>query len=305
LAEIRPFEPADAAAGAALLADTFPQPAAVSAAAVLHWATSSPKRAHTRIWVAREGEALVAWADAQLKWSIAEEGIAEVYVAVDRTHRGQGIGRALYALAESHVLGHGARELWTFVREDEPEALAFVERRGFRERRREHSWALDLRKAEIRETPVPEGFRVARLGELRERVEDLFELYDSAHSDMPSDHAHALELEEWRRETFENPELDFDTSAVVLAGDRPVSFAWLTTDRETRRASHEMTGTHADFRGRGLARVAKEATIRWASEAGLEYLITSNDSTNSPMLGLNERLGYEPRQSQIELAKDV
>jgi GNAT superfamily N-acetyltransferase len=305
LAEIRPFQPSDAPAGAALLADTFPQPAAVSAAAVLHWATSSPERAQTRIWVAYEGDALVGWADAQLKWSIAEEDVAEVGPAVDREHRRRGLGRELYRLAESYALSLGARELRTFVREDESESLAFAERRGFRERRREHSWALDLRSATIPEQREQEGFRVVRLAELREREEDLFALYDAAHADMPGDHRYTLQFDEWRTETFENPELDFETSAVVLAGDRPVSFAWLTTDPETRRASHEMTGTHPGFRGRGLARAAKEATIRWAADAGLEYLITSNDGTNSPMLALNERLGYRRRQSIVELAKTV
>jgi mycothiol synthase len=305
LPEIRPFEPADARPAAALLAATFPQPAAVSAAAVLHWATSAPERAQTRIWVAYGDGSLVGWADAQLKWSIADEGVSEVYVAVDRAHRGRGIGRELYPLVENHVLALRARELRTWAREDEPDALAFVERRGFRERRREHSWALDLRNAAIPEPTVPDGFRVVRLAELRDRERDLFDLYDAAHADMPGDHPYALDFDEWRRETFENPELDFETSSLVLAGDRPVSFAWLTTDQESRRASHELTGTHPEFRGRGLARAAKEATIRWAADAGLEYLITSNDDTNAPMLGLNERLGYRRRTSIVELAKEV
>lgn len=66
-----------------------------------------------------------------------------------------------------------------------------------------------------------------------------------------------------------------------------------------------MTGTHPAYRGRGLARLEKEATIAWAAEAGLEYLLTSNDSTNAAMLALNKRLGYEPRPATIELAKDV
>jgi GNAT superfamily N-acetyltransferase len=72
-----------------------------------------------------------------------------------------------------------------------------------------------------------------------------------------------------------------------------------------RRAAHEMTGTHPDYRGRGLARAAKEAAIRWAAEARLEYLVTSNDGTNSTMLGLNERLGYQRRPSVIEVAKPL
>ncbi len=303
--EIRPYRSDDAEAAAALIGDSFPQPSAITPGAVEHWIGSAPERSQTRAWVAYEGARLVGWADAQLRWSIAEEGITELWVAVRPDRRGVGIGRQLYALGERHVLALDARRIESFAREDEPEAIAFAERRGFAETRRERTWALALTTATPQPPRAPAGFRIARLGELRQQERDLFELYDSAHSDMPSDHTLQLEFEEWKRETLENPELDLELSSIVMAGDRPVAFAWLTSDRATRRASHEMTGTHRDFRGRGLARVAKEAVIQWAVEADLEYLITSNDGTNDAMLGLNERLGYEPRTTLIELAKDV
>lgn len=304
-ARIRPYESRDAEAAASLLRSVFPPPAAVSAAAVEHWITGAPARARIAAWVAYDGGELIGWADAELRWSVAEDGITELWVAVAPARRGEGLGRELYALAERHVMTLDPRRIDSFVREDEPASVAFAERRGFREARREYTWALDLRKAAARAPAPRDDARVVRLSEVRNRVQELFTLYDEAHSDMPGDHTHALRFDEWVRETYENPELDFETSAVVLAGERPVALAWLTTDRETRRSSHELTGTLREFRGRGLARLAKEAAIHWSAAAGIEYLITSNDDANSPMLGLNERLGYERRTTLIELAKDV
>ncbi len=303
--EIRPFEPRDAEDAAALLRSVFPQPAAVSRAGIQHWITGSPERARVRAWVAYDENELIGWADGELRWSVVEDGVTELWVAVAPERRRQGLGRELYAVAEKHVLTLAPRTIGTFAREDEPESLAFAERRGFRERRREYTWALDLQKVAAPPPATRPDVRVVRLTEVRDRVQELFDLYDAAHRDMPGDHTRALQFDEWRRETYENPELDFETSAVVLAGDRPVALAWLTTDRDSRRASHELTGTLPEFRGRGLARLAKEAAIHWAAEAGLEYLITSNDNTNSPMLGLNERLGYERRTTLIELAKEL
>ena len=304
-AQIRPYEARDAPGAADVLRQVFPQPAAVSATAVEHWVSATPERARLRAWVAHTGEEIVAWADAQLKWSTIDEGVCELFIAVAPAHRRRGVGTDLYELAAAHVSEVGAREVSSFVRDDEPHALAFAERRGFVERRRERSWALDLRKVQPKRPADRDGFRAVRLREVRERVEDLFAMYEEAHADMPSDHRLSLQLDEWRRETLENPELDLDASSVVLAGDRPVSLSWLTTDQGARIASSELTGTARDFRGRGLARLAKEASIAWAAEAGLEYLITSNDSTNSPMLALNERLGYEPRTTLIEVAKTL
>ena len=66
-----------------------------------------------------------------------------------------------------------------------------------------------------------------------------------------------------------------------------------------------MTGTAPDFRRRGLARLAKEATIRWAAEAGIRTIVTSNDTTNADMLALNEHLGYRASVLRISVAKDV
>lgn len=303
--EIRPYEPSDAGPGAELVGSLFPQPNAVTETTIAHWFESSPKRARNRVWVAYDGSELVGWADGQLRWSVAEEGLTELWVGIRADRRGQGLGRRLYAIAEDHVRGLGAREIRTFAREDEPESIAFVERRGFREARREYSWALDLETADHGPPEAPDGVRIVRLEELRGRDRELFELYDEAHSDMPGDHLHVLDFDEWHAETLENPELDFEASSVVLVEGRLASFAWITSDRGGGAGSHELTGTRRDYRGRGLARLAKQATIHWAAEAGLRFLATSNDGTNAPMLALNERLGYAPRTTVIELTKKL
>jgi GNAT superfamily N-acetyltransferase len=305
LPEIRPYEPRDAGPGAELIGSLFPPPNAITEATVAHWFGSSPERARNRVWVAYDGPELVGWADGQQRWSVAEEGLTELWVGIRADRRGQGLGSRLYALADEHVRGLGAREIRTFAREDEPESIAFAERRGFREARREFSWALDLGTADHAPPEEPEGVRIVRLEEFRGRDGELFELYDEAHRDMPGDHQHVLDFDEWRAETLENPELDFEASSVVLVDDRLASFAWITSDRAGGGASHELTGTLRAYRGRGLARLAKQATIHWAAEAGLKFLATSNDGTNAPMLALNERLGYAPRATVIELAKTL
>jgi GNAT superfamily N-acetyltransferase len=53
-----------------------------------------------------------------------------------------------------------------------------------------------------------------------------------------------------------------------------------------------MTATVRDFRRRGLARLAKLASIRWAAERGITSILTGNDRENPGMLALNDSLGY-------------
>ncbi|MDP9491860.1 MAG: GNAT family N-acetyltransferase [Actinomycetota bacterium] len=302
--EIRPFRHEDAAPTIPLFREVWPE-VVVTPPGLVHFIEQQPERAAMRAWVADAGGEIVAFADARMRWALAVEGIAGVWVGVVPAYRRRGLGSRLYELAEAHLVEHGARRLESTYRDDEPEVLAFAQFHGFDEgKRKEQFWALRVEPA-VAEPQLPSGVRVARLREVREREHALFDLYNAAERDAPDDYPRELVFDEWLPETLGNPELDLDLSAVVLVDDRPASFAWLISDREGGRAANEMTGTAPAFRRRGLARLAKEATIRWAAEAGIQTILTSNDTTNADMLALNEHLGYQPTVLHIDVAKDV
>jgi RimJ/RimL family protein N-acetyltransferase len=90
-----------------------------------------------------------------------------------------------------------------------------------------------------------------------------------------------------------------------LAGERPVALAFLLVNPEAGVAVNEMTGTLKEYRGRGLARLAKLAAIRWAAEEGFHEIGTGNDSENAPMLALNQSLGYEVKWRRAFFAKEA
>jgi GNAT superfamily N-acetyltransferase len=303
-ADIRPYRRDDAEALMPFFRELWPE-VVVTPPGLVHFIEGQPERAAMRAWVADDGGEIVAFANSRMRWALQTEGIAGLWVGVLPTHRRRGFGRRLYEVAQANIVERGARRLESTCREDEQEGRAFAAGLGFDEGRREQYWALDVDAAALREAPLPDGVRVVPLREVRERERDLFDLCDAAERDMPDDHPHAISFEDWLPETLGNPELDLDLSAVVLAGDRPASFAWLVTDREGGRAANEMTGTAPEFRRRGLARLAKEATIHWAAEAGIRTILTSNDTTNADMLALNEHLGYRPTVVRLVVAKDV
>ena len=277
----------------------------VTAPGLLHWIEEQPERAAMRAWVADTGGEIVGFGNSRLRWALQTEGIAGIWSGVLPAFRRNGLGARLYETAAAHIVEHGARRLESTVRDDEPEGRAFARRLGFKEGRGEQYWELDVASAVLGRAEPAEDATVVRLREVRDRERDLFELYDSAERDMPDDYTHAMAFEEWLPETLGNPELDLELSAVVLVGERPAAFAWLITDREGARASNEMTGTAPEFRRRGLARLAKEATIRWAAEAGIRTIPTSNDTTNADMLALNEHLGYRATIRRLVVGKDL
>jgi GNAT superfamily N-acetyltransferase len=306
---IRPFRDEEADRAAALLRQLVPY-WLVTATALRHWIAAAPERLRAAHWIAERDDDVVGWADAEFRLSSKDPAIGIVWVGVREDARGHGLGRRLYELAARHLTDLGAWKLESWTADEA--GRAFLERRGFAATRRERMSTLDPRLADLSELPALEaaagidGYRVVRLRELRDRPRELHALFDEAHLDVPTDdEPRNLEYGEWERLAWKNPLLDFDLSAVVLHGERPVAFAWLHADHEGRRAEHELTGTLRSYRGRGLARLAKLAAIRWSAEAGIETLLTGNDSENAPMLAVNRRLGYRPTIVVTELAREV
>jgi GNAT superfamily N-acetyltransferase len=293
---IRPFRGEDAAGVARLLRGALETPWVVTEHDVLHW-QDVPPRARRAAWVAVEDDEIVGVADAQARWEVSEEGVCELWAAVARARRGRGVGSRLFEAAWKHLREIGGRvaESWA----EGEDGKSFLRSRGFEEVRQERISAVDprgvdlSRLSELEAAKRTEGFRVVPLAEALDRPRELFTLYMAGEADIPGTFAEDnIAFEEWERETLGMPSLDPDGSSVVLHGDRPVAIAWLEVDREGKRANNEMTATHPDFRRRGLARLAKLASIRWAAEQGITSILTSNDRENPAMLALNDALGY-------------
>ena len=298
----REFRAEDAEAVAELLHEDEP-PGPLTAAGLLHWLAVQPERAAARSWVALEGGAVAGWARARFRWKTSAERIGEPWAFVRPAHRRRGVGTALLRTAEEHLLRKRARVLQTWTSGDGD--CAFLEHRAYRPSRKERISLLDL----AGETPaphVPEGYAVVPLRDVRDRTRELHALDAAASADVPETFAEDdVRYAEWTRETLDHPDLSLDGSFVVLHGQRPVSYALLHAERDAALAANEMTGTLPEYRVRGLARLAKLATIRWAREHGFRTIVTTNDERNLPMLRLNEALGYRPVGTETQYLRDA
>jgi GNAT superfamily N-acetyltransferase len=295
---IRPLRDEDAAGVAGLLRTALPTPWVVTEGDVLHW-QNVPERARRAAWVALEEVEIVGFAEGQARWEVSDQGVCELWAAVALGHRRRGIGSELFGTVWAHVLDLGARVVQTWAEEDD--GKHFLRARGFTEVRQERISSVDPRTIDLAHlsgleaVKRAEGFRAVPLGEVLGRPRDLFELYMYGEADMPGVFTEDnIAFAEWEQETLAAPSLDHDGSFVVLHGERPVAMAWLEVDREGKRATNEMTATAPEFRRRGLARLAKLASLRWAAELGITSVLTSNDRENPAMLALNDSLGYRP-----------
>lgn len=206
--------------------------------------------------------------------------------------RGAGVGGRLYELAAEHVASLGVERLHSEAVGDEA-GEGFLLRRGFVQTRTVVISAVDPRRIDTSERPVPSGYRLVPYADAD--PERLYELELEASNDEPGDsEPHSFSFDEWRREIFEQPDLSHEGSFAVFSCNEAVSYSALSVDAASRRGRNEGTGTARAHRGRGLASLAKVAQLRWAAEHGVERVITDNDEENAPMLEINRRLGYVP-----------
>jgi GNAT superfamily N-acetyltransferase len=305
---IRDFEPADAAAVSAALHEEEP-PHPVTPEGVLHWRDGQPQRARARLWVAEEAGRVVGWAEARIRWTTKVQDVGDVWAYVVPSERGRGLGAELYAEVERYVLRMGARilESWTYT----AAGASLLEKSGFRATGTEQVSILDPARADLselsalEEQKAEEGFSLVPLEDVRGQVEELHRVYAAASQDVPEYFREDdIRLEEWKHETLEHPQLSLKGSVIVLSGDLPVALAFLEVDAPASIAANEMTGTLPEFRRRGLARLAKLATVRWAAEHGIAAIQTGNSHENPGILALNERLGYRPVLTETHYLRD-
>ena len=276
-----------------------------------HWAESEPERAHFRLWVAETDGERVGLCMAGFHWSMSTPGVAWLWAGVHPDHRGRGVGSELFERGEAHLREHGVRKLESFAVE-ESEGERFVLERGYRRTRTELCQRLALSRVDIGDVDAfiaakaGEGFRLVPLSELGDRLKEVHAVYAAATADIPADDPEDdVPYEDWEHQDLNDPELTREGSFVVCEGDRPVALSFLLVNPQEQVAANEMTGTLPEYRGRGLARLAKLAAIRWAAEQGLREIATGNDSENAPMLALNRSLGYEVKYRRAFFAKET
>lgn len=108
----------------------------------------------------------------------------------------------------------------------------------------------------------------------------------------------------WRATVWEHPLFDQALTTVAVVDGVPAAFSAAQTDGLGRYNSG-MTGTSPDFRGRGLAKLAKNTSLHRARAAGCTEAFTGNDTGNEPMLAINKWFGYEVGAREVRHVRTI
>jgi mycothiol synthase len=224
-------------------------------------------------------------------------------VAVLPEERRRGIGTALYETISAWGAEHGLDKLVARGQDDDPESLAFAQKRGFAQVTHEKGLALPLAEIEPPPVELPDGVEIATWAGRPGIERGLYEVALEAYPDIPGQEDDAIEpFENWLEHEMGGSGDRPDATFVALAGDEVVGWAKFSlTAAQPKSAFHDLTAVKRAWRGRGIAGALKATQIRWAKDNGFEELRTRNEERNEPIRRLNARLGYRPAAGLIFL----
>ena len=291
----------DDVAGAAALFGLITPEFVSTAASLRHNMLTDPPEAKRCWWCAESDGTIVGWASLGLVVETTEEGVAWMGVNVHPEHRGRGIGTELAELADTRAAVIGARKVHGWSRADEASA-AFARARGFEQTNSSDLLMVDPRTIAFPELPA--GIELLPFTAFEDDPSPIHHVDAMTMVDEPGEITlDDIPFELWLKTFWAHPLLDRDGSTLAVVDGTPAAVTFIQIDRERGRATNNGTGTLPEYRGRGLATLAKRASLARAASLGVTAVYTGNDVTNAPMQAINRKLGYTPFSTMLSWAK--
>ncbi|HET8569265.1 MAG TPA: GNAT family N-acetyltransferase [Candidatus Limnocylindria bacterium] len=262
----------------------------------------------------RDGERVGYGYQRHTKWDRTPERYGGIGADLVPEHRTPERLEALTAAMEERSAAEGARTITTYCWERDAVRLAMLERRGFREERRQRFWELDLRANRERIRGMTEESRarmrdqgiavmsIDRDGD-PEKWRKLWRMSVEAEQDIPT----TVPITETPFDDFmkwmRSPGAHEDRIWIAREGDRILGVSMLSYPTGRGMVQTDWTGVARDGRGRGVARALKCETVTQALALGVDRVRTDNDGENAPILHINETMGYRRLPDMIQLLK--
>ena len=221
-----------------------------------------------------------------------------------------------FAAMEVRSRADGTKTFTTWSWEDDKLRLGVLHARGYVEERRQRFWELDLvaNRAKL-EAMVAVSRAKMRNEKIRvltidrdtdpEKWKKLWRMSNEAIHDIPT----TVPFTEMTFDDFmkwmRSPGLREDRIWIARDGDAILGVSILSYPPKRGVVSTDWTGVARAGRGRGIARGLKYETVMQAIALGVDKVRTDNDFKNTPILHINETMGYTRRADAIQLMRSA
>lgn len=229
-------------------------------------------------------------------------------IGVMPEHQAQGIGRALYDHMVQHLQALGLLALNVHVAEANTAGLAFAQRRGYEERKRDFVSILDLATFNDKIYPaLPQDIEVKSFAEhdTPEIRRELFDLFCVVRNDVPrNEPATPISFEFFESQVLNAPDIAKSATLFAFSDGRMIGFTGGFHEEAANQLDQWLTAVDRSFRGRNIALGLKVLQAAEARRLGIATVRTDNDTRNAPMLAVNTKLGFVRQPAVLSLRRE-
>ncbi len=240
----------------------------------------------------------------------------EVRLAVREDFRRRGIGGALLGVLEATLRESGSDVILLYTGEFDAGINHFLWHRGYSESFRGYSQWLDVTQVNPENYQVDwqkldqHNIHLKPLSHLRHEwdcAEKFYQLYLTLEQDAPrADQAYiAPSFEEFCANNYDSPSAIPDGVTIAVQNNQFIGLNILYLDSSGRILHNGLTGVRREQRGLGLALALKLEGIKFAQFHGFAGITSFNASSNTPILRLNEKLGFQRSPATLEWRKNL
>ncbi|MFF0270101.1 GNAT family N-acetyltransferase [Kribbella sp. NPDC004536] len=255
----------------------------VTRSSLIRRLTAPPRPGRGTFMALDDGHA-VGWAsDGLIGGSDPLDG--ELRLLIRPEYRGRGIGSRLLEATHADLRAAGATSARVFA---DPSSVEWAGQFGYRQTRQVHYAGIDPRNAA--DLPkIPSHVDLVPFTEIDPRL--LHAADEVAQRTKPGDAKISSQpYSAWFADTWNSPDLLMGLSMAAISDGRIVAFT--RNHGDSTKIWSKMTSTLPEYRGRGLAKLVKSAALHRAADAGVRGAYTANYDGNTPMIAVNEWLGY-------------
>jgi GNAT superfamily N-acetyltransferase len=249
-------------------------------------------------------------------WDVADDGFVWLLAGFQPSYRTHANLDAALAFLEAEARAGSGRTAIAGAREDDAVLLQTLGSRGYVEDRRDRYWELNLvegrqRLLELaersRERMREQGITLTTIAADEDpgRFRKLHAMSSEAELDVPATTTIVPPSLERIMEWLDEPTIHRDRFWIARVGDDVAGLSTLAFPVERGIVGTDWTAVGRAHRNRGIARALKLETIAQAIELGVDRVRTDNDSTNEPILHLNQELGYRRIFDRLVMTRSV
>jgi len=266
-------------------------------------------------WIAIEKDQIVGIGSYNQSIWFAHPRKFMLWIGVRPECQRHGIGSALYETIMHGLQPFDPLALRATATEDRPQSMRFLEKRGFQEVIRDIPSELDVQSFDLTRFAGLEdrfrgnGIEIKTLPELEndpERNRKLYDLDWEISLSVPGDLAAGMGrrgLAKYVEYAIKGPSALPEGFFVAVKGDEYIGLSHVLSLEKGVSLYQGLTGVKPQYRRQGIGLAMKVRGIAYAQATGHAIIRAENDAKNSPMLAMNERLGYIRKPDLITFEK--